>query len=528
MAGQPKSEADRDSASGNINQRTCTYSNTVDLAFLSVAILSGTIYYLSTFIDLFPGAEFQDWITWPTNWPLAWDQISHALLRNDPYFTRDFSMMYAQTSGSICGPDIRCLNLLSFAPISLSAGLIYILGRNLGAKPAFAASAVLLWWFSAPTASTVAWQATINDRLALLFVLIALVTTKQLIDLDIRWKTVIASNLGIGVAVLIAYNCKESSFFLVPLLVVMLVLFRSGDSKRRIQGSALILLPLLYAIYHNIRYFVFQLPNSSSWQKHATGSSITKNFEEFVLGLMSALPSQGGMLSVGVALGCAAILLVGYQLIKSPSSFFKSNQAILLCLFGLVGSFVIPLRAQHYAFFYIYIPLVFFSLTVFLVLSQWSERLPRTTIWKTVEALFLIGLLSAQFARFEKHLIGWHFENAVFSQNFLSGLNTLHDNISVTQIESLIMVRPPDPRYYHNFRAITERQSIWRYALSAEELAEIGSGPVRAQYASVEDQRELQESTSDDDMAFFDDSMRLVALKSNGRLIRFEVNEASP
>ena len=100
--------------------------------------------------------------------------------------------------------------------------------------------------------------------------------------------------------------------------------------------------------------------------------------------------------------------------------------------------------------------------------------------------------------------------------------------ISVTQIESLIMVRPPDPRYYHNFRAITERQSIWRYALSAEELAEIGSGPVRAQYASVEDQRELQESTSDDDMAFFDDSMRLIALKSNGRLIRFEVNEASP
>ncbi len=489
---------------------------------LLVCVGLGTAYYGYCFSSLFPLSEFHDWVTWPANWDTAADTLLNLLTRADPAFSREAGMLYVRAVGDHCGPQIGCLNLWMLLPPTLSAVLLYVLARRLRLTRGFAAAAVLYWWFSLPVADAFGWQATIHDRLALLFALAALLLAFVVIDAQRNLRSLTIGNIAVSIPWILAYNSKEAAWFLAPSLLLGLWLLRSGDGYRKLEGTFLFLVPLGYAAYNNLRYFLLGFHVNPDWEPHVFGGSVVSNLPRFSMGLAGFRASWlpwflaallGVMVVVATSPRCRAYLRKCARAIPVPMA------TILWCFGTLALALTIPIRTRHTPFYYLYLPEVFFALGVMGLL----QFLFAGARGRRREAMIVMGLFAvlavAHLVHFQHKLSRHPRQMVTYSANFLETLDTLVTEFGPARLPNLVFVRPIASGDAFMFCETPTRRSIFRYAVDEMKLSAIPDGPSRlVEHTYCETDHPRTEGGSIPICVFLTDEMRIETIRRPGKV----------
>jgi hypothetical protein len=127
-----------------------------------------------------------------------------ALFRPSGVFESAFPLWSTAATGSVCGLNIPCLDAPNIAVILACTVLLYLLILRLLHNRWIAAGSACLWASSLVVLDSVAWQATVLDKLVTLFSLLAL----HAVISSVRWRRTVLANVVVFVPVLLAYNCK--------------------------------------------------------------------------------------------------------------------------------------------------------------------------------------------------------------------------------------------------------------------------------------------------------------------------------
>jgi len=483
----------------------------IDVAAAALATLVGAAVYAPYVFDLFPLAEFRDWVANPITPRAFADHAWHALARGDGSFTRDVSMAYVRTAGLACGPGITCLNVAVFAPVVVASALLFALARRLGVGPALACLAVGAWWWSAPVASALAWQATIHDRLALVFILASLLSVCRWVDAPLSRATLARSNLATGVAALLAYNSKEPGFVVGPLLVLAVALLRTGPAARVARGLALCAVPLAYGAFHGVRYFAFQLPENERWAGHVLGGSGGAGLVRMVRALLGASSDADSISVAGAALAAIALGGVLVALLDRREALRTRAAPLALALAGLAGSLAIASSTRFASLYYAYVPMAFFALAAAIALERIARAGAPIAARYAAPALLLVAI------GFARGPLGLVREPAARARNFHAGLVALAQRIEPARLGELVFVRRAGPASHLILPERTRIENLWRHVVDAEALAQLGRGRVRTRDVQDVEEWIARARAPRELAAAFDAQLALVAIADGGR-----------
>ncbi|MEL7059222.1 MAG: hypothetical protein AAGN46_04250 [Acidobacteriota bacterium] len=329
-----------------------------DLAAAAIVSAVVAVAFGRAFLDLFPLVEFRDWLAWSLSAEDAWRMAREVVLR-DRLFSRNVSLGFVLWLGGVAGTSVPLVNVAVLLPIVVAAALLFALARLLGLSRLDGVVVAWVWAFSLPVLEAAAWQATIHDRFALVFALACLLVALGRPHGDDRqapaWRTALLAT----VFLILAYNSKESAFFLAPALAALALRPPRHRLRRRLASLAP---ALLYAVFHNLRYATFLGdPAEATWSHHVLGGDREANALaalRFVLGLDASAPS---LLVTGAWLAILAAWGVGITRSRVASG---PGDHLLWLGVAFVGAMVIPLAAVHAPPYYVYLPRALLALLV--------------------------------------------------------------------------------------------------------------------------------------------------------------------
>ena len=336
-----------------------------------------TVYYGVRLLGLFPLCEYRDWISRPVDVERLRVGFEHVLACG--LDSRDVSLIYTQWTGMVAGLNYYGLNALNLLPVPATCFSLYWLCRQLGIGAGASAAAILLWGFSFPVMDALRWQATIHDRLALLFCCLGINLALGALNRPRRLGAYLLGNLGVLGCLVLAYNSKESSFYLAPSLVVLAAacphdsaVYEPGRSRlltnlRRNLGY--LVAPLAYGVWHAVHYLpALWAKSKAEWASHIIGGSFGDNAIPaiaYVLGSDTAAGPEAGWLLVailaivglacalrkalrpppqGFAFGLLGWLAISYALATTvtlqtryPAAYYQYTPRLLLVLFVVYG-----------------------------------------------------------------------------------------------------------------------------------------------------------------------------------------------
>jgi hypothetical protein len=230
-----------------------------------IPVIAGYIFY-SRWLSLFPQIEFRTWMWSGTG--LKWFVVS--VFTHQGAFARSSPFVADSVTKAVCGISIRCINEPGFWTILLAGYLLFWLIVRLTDNIFGAVLAATLWVLSVPVLDGFAWQATLGDRLAVLF---GLATVHVALSM-MRWVTrgatvitVIVANCLVLVPAIITYNSKEISWLVVPSLILLSVALTDDRGLSAIARRASVLLGAgAYSVFRIIDTFVLlgESPGSKS------------------------------------------------------------------------------------------------------------------------------------------------------------------------------------------------------------------------------------------------------------------------
>jgi hypothetical protein len=309
--------------------------------------------WLLHFGQLFPLSEIREWLGWGHQ-PKYWDEAWRNVLFRNTLFSRDVSMMTSYIVGNACGTNIVCVNTLAVLPLCAAAGAMAWLLRRLGATAVMCAAAVIGWVVSVPFLDTMAWQATINDRVAAFFLYTGLVVfaSAALRERRDTYAAALGYALVLFVCVLGALNSKESAWPLLPAMLLGLLLLNINRERRRVL--VLQLSPsLIYAGWFVFRYVaVSTVTSNQDWRVHTTSGSVLSNMTAYIK-VLAYWPV--------LLIATGGLIYWIYKFFLSDASHRKSSQQLHRSVLWLVlcaaMTAVIALRTRYAAAYYMVLPL---------------------------------------------------------------------------------------------------------------------------------------------------------------------------
>ncbi len=258
----------------------------LEAACAAAPLAAGAWFYGTRWLGTFPLIEFRNWLAYPfTRGTLP--ELAGNLAARDIPFSRDVSLFSVQLIAAGCGIDVACINAVPIAFLLASGVLLYVLVRALLGSRALACGTAVLWIFSRPVTDAVSWQATNHDKVAVLFSLSALDVAVWFLRRPATGLRLVAGNLALGLLVVLAYNSKEAAWGLVPCLVLLGFVAVPGTtpSTWARQQLPLLLLPLVYGVHQNTRYFE-HFQEDLPWKIHVTTGPPVRNMKIY-LGLLA-------------------------------------------------------------------------------------------------------------------------------------------------------------------------------------------------------------------------------------------------
>lgn len=320
------------------------------------------------FGDQFYLMEFRDWLLSPIDAAEVTDLLVECVVRDEP-FSRMVGLGAVRVLGTCCIDEPWLVNgvLLALTPIAAWQML-----RLAGGMGAFAAGVVgvVMWLVSEPVVDALWWQATVIDRLALVFSLAAIA-----MFLAFRRRPasgaggLVVANVCITAATVLAFNSKESAWSLWPML---LALVGTGNVRR---DARLLVLPAIWSAW----YFVRWLASDAGGDQHVFGGDVWHNYEQHCARLTADLPGARWLVPA-VVLGAVAAAVRRADL----------RALLLVALAGFVGGFVLVAPARLASPYYMYQPSLFFYLLCALLASLTAPRL-RAVLFGALSLFVVVG-----------------------------------------------------------------------------------------------------------------------------------------
>jgi hypothetical protein len=353
--------------------------------------------WLLHFGQLFPLSEIREWLGWGHQ-PKYWDEAWRNVLFRNTLFSRDVSMMTSYIVGNACGTNIVCVNTLAVLPLCAAAGAMAWLLRRLGATAVMCAMAVIGWVVSVPFLDTMAWQATINDRVAAFFLYagLAVFASAALRERRDTYAAALGYALVLFVCVIGALNSKESAWPLLPAMLLGLLLLNINRERRR--ALVLQLSPsLIYAGWFAFRYVAVSTETANQgWRAHTTSGSALSNATEYIK-MLAYWPTL--LVIAGVIIFCVHRFILR-DARCSPSTSPRDRTVLWLLLCALMLA-VIALRTRYAAAYYMVLPLGLMWCAVALWSSKFQWRGERRHHVAVVVCIAL--LLGCQLTAFYRH-----------------------------------------------------------------------------------------------------------------------------
>jgi hypothetical protein len=340
----------------------------LDVAVGIAVFAIGFGIYSARWIDLFPLDEFRSWLFLPRG--SLGDLASHvALVRDQKYATyaaRGVSMFAVKATANACDLNTRCLNGSQIAMVAAAAVLLYTLVLRLVGRRAIAAGGAVLWLFSVPILDSVSWQATINDKLAALFVLAGLNVGLAFFRREPTLRTIVVGNCVLLVVVVLAYNSKESAWILVPSLALLaLATMQRFDWRTARRVGAFLVLPAAYAVYHFVMY-TRNTHQDDVWSGHIRDGDPWENLKAYtrILANGASAPDSRVVTTIATVMLIVAVVAV---VIAAAATLARRGWTgsslvprVALWAFGsMVVAFTIPIRTQFHDSWYMVVPAIF-------------------------------------------------------------------------------------------------------------------------------------------------------------------------
>lgn len=189
-----------------------------------------------------------------------WNEIAYPIGRISAA-SRMAAMLFSAFDARVCGFDARCINTSQAMLLSATAGLLFLHLTQLLANRWAPALLALLWCLSLPALEGGLWQATQLDKLAMSFSLLYLIVLFRFIRQPETTATgYLSCNILLVLLLFLAFKSKETSFFLVPVTVLVVLLEGASDGVERILAQALfVVLPVGYGIFY-LQYYLRHIP----------------------------------------------------------------------------------------------------------------------------------------------------------------------------------------------------------------------------------------------------------------------------
>jgi hypothetical protein len=371
--------------------------------------------WLLHFGQLFPLSEIREWLGWGHQ-PKYWDEAWRNVVFRNTMFSRDVSMMASYIVGNACGTSIVCVNTLAVLPLCAAAGAMVWLLRRLGATAVMCVVAVIGWVVSVPFLDTMAWQATINDRVGSFFLYTGLAVFVSAARRERR--DTYGASLGYASALFVcvvgALNSKESAWPLLPAMLLGLLLLNINRERRRVM--VLRLLPsLIYAGWFAFRYFAVSTEIASqSWRTHTMSGSALSNAVEYIK-VLAYWPTL--LVIASATIFCAHRFILRDVRPSPPTS--PLGRAVLWLLLCTLMLAAMALRTRYSAAYYMLLPLGLLWCAFALWLSnQWrTERRRQAAV-----ALCIALLLGCQLTAFNRPSAQYAWARAEKSASFIDAM----------------------------------------------------------------------------------------------------------
>lgn len=369
------------------------FKSTSDFIPILIVISISIVFFMVTFFkfgDLMILSEARDYIKfggWVNNYYDLIDICINPVGSN----TRTVSLINFKFMKSVFGYNHVAINIYQITIIILSAYLLYVHCCQIIKRHYLAVVIVFLWLFSMASTDSISWQATNHDKTAAFFVFATLVASYHFLKATNKPISIILSNIGLTVLLCLAYNSKEASFFLMPLIFGQYVIF-SKDLKTLYKNDAVkLVLPLIFSLYYIIRYFIELKPD---WAAHTLSNSAIKTI--YLYGNYLINHVQPSMLYSMIS---AMLFLFPciYVFLKLGSNHFSVNdeflKIILYSLLFFISSIAIALKTRSPSVYYMLIPSsAFIMLNVSFLSAVWIGC---KAVWqKRVHAVFVVTILS--------------------------------------------------------------------------------------------------------------------------------------
>lgn len=376
-------------------------------------------------------------------------------------FSRSFFLLTVGFFGKVCGYNLVCHNSFHVAILVVSAALtVAILRRLFPSAPLLLfAGAIIFMMFSVPVVDALSWQATILDKLSLLFTAASIYLGVTIGPSRQRMREILGINLISLALIVCAYNSKEATFSLVPSMVSLLAVrfiaaeprFDFKSVKEAILRSFMTFaLPILYSIFHVSIVLYNRMMVDVGEGNRVLGGDLQFNLRFFVRYLFNlsldrsfserAWWTFAGTLSVCLAVTCT-------MTVKAH----KSRTLLFLWAVGCFAmSFVIPLKTAAASPFYLLVPLFYLTILLFIgILILW-ENLP-TKISTTVLPLAVAVLLA------------WHLVGLYQSYNLYSRLIAMSANFVSALQQAAHVVALRSGRLRLTFLYPQDEQRAWMF-----------------------------------------------------------------
>lgn len=462
LDGKPEPQPDPPISASAETRRGPIFSR-LDLAAAGGLVLAVMAALALLLGDLFPLTEFRDWSpALIEGWVgtdaagLLWQGFTRQIA-----YARTLPLAYAAAANGTCGPAPLCLNLAVSLPVALSAGLFYLLARRLGAHAFLAGIGVVFWLLSAPVAQALTWQATILDRMALLFILASILVYLRFTATPLGKTQLVMCNLAVGALTAAALMSKEVAFPL-PAILLLFGLAETGHRAARLRRLSALGLPLAYGLFVAVTYLRDYMSIAPAWADHTLGGDIVANAISFASSLVPVADRPGKALIVGLLMLAAFGICYGW-VVRGPRTTgehsAQARAAAVLLLAGL--ALAVPALRTRFAWpFYFYASHAVLTLSYVVLASAVAKRLPgRGWEWPALAGAAMALLLMA--GLFLTNGIAVYRGGLIASDNFRHALARLRA-LTPTGSDVVVAVLTPAAFPPHMFVDGSLR-GLWRY-----------------------------------------------------------------
>lgn len=416
---------------------------TIDRGLALLLCLVTIVVYARLFIRVPALSEVRDFMLQTFGSPGLW----RVLLPTGNVY-RPFSWWVFSVEQRLFPFNAQALNLFQFSILGLcvSAGYIHLRQLRIGRGTGFAAC---LWWiFSLPTFDAAFWQATQHSKLAVLFILVALIVALHAIRTGKKSGLLTGAILAL---VVLANGSMPVAFVLPGALVALVVIFSSRTTIRGwLEAGRVLRLP---AIYGTLYAVVFMLMLDTRLTQNAIQGDVATNFSRYA-GFLTVMNDSFLVTLIFFTPVVAAWSLSLYRGIRSwrrahrsgrpMSDFSNSREAVLLYLFALfAGSLILVLRSRQGEPYYVLMPMFPFGASLCAVVGSVLAS-PRRWIRRAglVYAVPLTLFMFAYLVRVIPSSENYYGQRSIRARNVSSGYEVLRNAVDVEKVDGITFAFP--------------------------------------------------------------------------------------